>query len=168
MKSSGKKERGLVEPSKKIRIGWQEWVSLPSIGVPMVKAKIDTGAKTSSLHAMDIRRYKKNQKDYVSFKVHPLQGTKKIAVVCHAPIIDYRAVMSSNAQLEKRYVISSIIILGGKSWEIEITLSNRDPLRFRMLLGRQALNSRVLIDPAKRLLTQSISPKAAKAIYLER
>lgn len=154
-----------MECEKKIHIGWQEWVSLPTIGIPAVKAKIDTGARTSSLHALDIRRFKENKREYLSFRVHPIQGSKKIVVACRAPIIDYRGVMSSNAQIEKRYVINSLIRLGGKEWEIEITLSNRDPLRFRMLLGRQALDSMVLIDPSKKLLVRSISKKRAKEIY---
>ncbi|MCB1072468.1 MAG: ATP-dependent zinc protease [Chlamydiia bacterium] len=135
----------------KLHIGWQEWVSLPGLEIPAIKAKIDTGAKTSSLHAFDIEPIMKNKKEYVKFYVHPIQRNKTISIPCCCPIFDIRNVMSSNAQVEERYVIKSLLSLGGEKWEIEITLSDRDPLRFRMLLGREALASRVVIDPSKAL-----------------
>ncbi|MCP5504209.1 MAG: ATP-dependent zinc protease [Chlamydiales bacterium] len=135
----------------KLHIGWQEWVSLPGLEIPAIKAKIDTGAKTSSLHAFDIKPIMKNKKEYVKFSVHPMQRNNRISIPCCCPIFDIRNVMSSNAQVEERYVIKSLLCLGGKQWEIEITLSDRDPLRFRMLLGREALASRVVIDPSKTL-----------------
>lgn len=137
---------------KKLHIGWQEWACLPDLKIPAIKAKIDTGAKTSSLHAFDIKPILKNKKDYVKFSVHPLQRSNKVSISCCCPIFDIRSVMSSSGHVEERFVIQSLICLGDEKWEIEITLSDRDPLRFRMLLGREALNSKVIIDPSKSLL----------------
>lgn len=154
-----------MDKRDKIGIGWQEWVSLPELHVPAIKAKIDTGAKTSSLHACAIEPYEHNHKPYVKFIVHPLQGNTSISIACHAPVVDIRGVMSSNAQIENRYVIKSWLCLGSAKWEIELTLSNRDPLRFRMLLGRQALRSKVLIDPSKSLCTVNYSKRSLKKFY---
>lgn len=141
----------MKEKNQKLSIGWQEWVALPMLKIPAIKAKIDTGAKTSSLHAYNIRQFKEGNIDFVSFLVHPLQKNNSIRISCFAPIFDIRGVMSSNGHVEQRYVIKSLLCLGSNSWEIELTLSNRDPLRFRMLLGREALGSKVLIHPSKAL-----------------
>lgn len=149
----------------KLDIGWQEWVSLPTLKIPVIKAKIDTGAQTSSLHAFDIKEVKKDGSDFVSFKVHPLQKNNAIEISCLAPIIDRRRVMSSNGHAEKRYVIKSTLILGSNTWEIELTLSNRDPLHFRMLLGRQALVSKVTIDPSKTMCITKITKKDLQKFY---
>ncbi|MEC7839236.1 MAG: ATP-dependent zinc protease [Chlamydiota bacterium] len=155
-----------MKPKKdKINIGWQEWVALPHLHLPAIKAKIDTGAKTSSIHAFDIEPYKRGKQQYVKFMIHPLQSDNEIDIICHAPVIDIRGVMSSNAIIEQRYVIKSPLVLANQKWDIELTLSNRDPLRFRMLLGREALRSKVLIDPAKILLTQSYTKKTLYKMY---
>lgn len=146
-------------------IGWQEWVELPELNVPAIKVKIDTGAKTSSLHAYDIRRVRQNRMDYVSFMIHPLQGKDKPEIPCCEPIIDVRNVMSSNGHIEERFVISTPIILGKRKWDIELTLSNRDPLRFRMLLGREALRDQVIIDPSKSLLVKKYKKKDLQRFY---
>ncbi len=149
----------------KIRIGWQEWVSLPYLNIPAVKAKIDTGAKTSSIHAFNIEPYQRGNKEYVKFIIHPLQGNTSIDIVCHAPVIDIRGVMSSNAHVENRYVIKSELCLGDRKWEIELTLSDRDPLRYRMLLGREALRSKVLIDPSKSLCVTKYTKRELSDLY---
>lgn len=131
----------------KLLIGRDEWCQLPDLRISAIKAKIDTGAKTSALHAFNIKRIKKNQKRYVKFDIHPLQGDNHTLVTCRAPIVDERHIMSSSGHIEHRYVIQTTVAIGNQQWPIEVTLSNRDPLRYRMLLGREALNNRVLIDP---------------------
>ena len=150
---------------KPLRIGWQEWVSLPNLNIPALKAKIDTGAKTSSLHAFDIRRCKRKSVDCVKFIVEPIQGNHLVQVPCCAPIIDIRNVMSSNGHMEKRFVISDTLEVGDRSWTIEITLSNRDPLRYRMLLGREALRRQTIIEPAKKLMVGKISSEEILRLY---
>ena len=150
---------------EKFKIGWQEWVALPGLKIPAVKAKIDTGAKTSALHAFDIKPFTKGKKKYVRFNVNPLQGDKTIFIACSCPIFDIRNVMSSNAQVEERYVIKSMLCLGSQKWEIELTLSNRDPLRFRMLLGREALCSKVIIDPSKTLCVKKFHRNEVSNLY---
>lgn len=147
---------------QKISIGWQEWVSLPGLKIPAIKAKIDTGAKTSSLHATNIQPTKKN---HVKFTVHPLQRNKIVAIPCCYPIYDIRNVMSSNGSVEERYVIQSLLCLGKERWKIELTLSDRDPLQFRMLLGREALDSKVIIDPAKTLQIKKYAKVEVLKLY---
>lgn len=133
---------------KKLLIGNNEWCQLPKLHIPAIRAKIDTGAKTSAIHAFNIRTVNRQGKKYAYFDMHPLQANTAITVPCRALVVDEREIMSSNGHREHRYVIRTPLVLGDDSWEIEITLSNRDPLRYRMLLGREALNSRVLIDPS--------------------
>lgn len=133
--------------TEKILIGWQEWCGLPALKLPLIKAKIDTGAKTSAIHAIDIKRYKKLKKDWVSFKVHPLQADNRITMECHAVLLEQRHVMSSNGMNELRNVIQTKLKIAELEWDIQLTLSNRDPLKFRMLLGRQALGNHTIIDP---------------------
>lgn len=147
------------------KIGWQEWVELPSLGIPAIKVKIDTGAKTSSLHAYNIKRKRYKRKDCVSFVLHPLQGVDEPEISCCVPIIDVRGVMSSNGHIEERFVISTPLVLGNRKWDIELTLSNRDPLRFRMLLGREALKGNVVIDPSKSLLVNKYNKKDLHDFY---
>ena len=138
---------------QKLAIGWREWVGLPQIGLPLIKAKVDTGARTSALHAYFIEPYQKDQTDWIYFGIHPIQNNPKISVECHAPVFDQRVVRDSGGHEELRYVIQSLLQLGGLSWPIEITLTNRDNMKFRMLLGRSAMANRVLIDPAKSYLS---------------
>ncbi len=149
----------------KIIIGWREWCALPSLNIPAIKAKIDTGARTSSLHAFDIRTTHTEQKDRVHFSIHPIQGNNKIVVQCHATILDERYVMSSSGHKELRCVISTTVNLGDLSWEIELTLSDRDPLRFRMLLGREALKKNVIINPSRSLSLGRIKKAELRALY---
>lgn len=130
----------------KLFIGWQEWCGLPGLHIPVIKAKIDTGAATSAIHAVNIKLHKKQQQDWVSFDVYPIQGDSHIYRTCHAKVVDKRYIMSSNGIKEHRYVIETKLTIAELEWPIQLTLSNRDPLKFRMLLGREALGSRVLID----------------------
>ena len=134
---------------EKIIIGWREWISLPDLNVLGLKVKVDTGARTSALHAFEIRPFKNNNEPWVEFYVHPIQRHRKPEIKCEAKIFDTRTVISSNGQQELRYVIISTLRLGDLSWPIEITLTNRDEMGFRMLLGRQAMQNRLLVDPSK-------------------
>lgn len=151
--------------NEKLLLGRDAWCQLPDINLPMIKAKIDTGAKTSALHALNIAIIKKNRKRFVTFDVHPLQRNDKILISCIAPLIDQRHIMSSSGHIEHRYVIQTKLTMGNQSWHIEVTLSNRDPLRYRLLLGREALSNRVLIDPSLSCHQQKVSYRKVVRLY---
>lgn len=133
-------------------IGFREWISLPGLGLPAIKGKIDTGAKTSSLHAFDIHLEKEGKKTYVSFKVHPIQGDDKFEIVCRAPLLERRSVSDSGGHKELRYVIRTTLIMGGVKKKIDLTLTNRGSMKYRMLIGRSALEE-FYIDPSQSYLT---------------
>ena len=133
--------------TRKIIIGKEEWCALPDLGLPAIKARIDSGAKTSSLHAFNIHSFEDNGKKYVHFDIHPIQGNRKIIQSCRGLVVDRRDVKSSSGEKEKRHVIKTPIKLGNETWEIEVTLTNRDSMGYRMLIGREAMKERVLIDP---------------------
>lgn len=134
-----------VKKEKKI-IGWREWVSLPDLGIDAIKVKVDTGARSSSIHAADIQIYQKENENWARFKVCPKQRTTKFSIVCHAKVIEFRKVRSSNGQSESRPVILTPIELLGDRWPIELTLTNRDEMGFRMLLGRESFRKRFWVD----------------------
>ncbi|MBK1647048.1 ATP-dependent zinc protease [Rhabdochromatium marinum] len=128
-------------------LGWREWAGLPALGLPLLKAKLDTGARTSALHAFDLdTETDANDQLWVRFAVHPIQQQPEIVVQCRAPVIDQRQVSDSGGHREQRYVITTPLHLGTSSWPIELTLTNRDSMRFRMLIGRTALAGRALVD----------------------
>lgn len=128
-------------------IGWREWVGLPDLGVPLLKAKIDTGARTSAVHAYRVRPFERDGRAFVEFFIHPVQHRRQPEVACEAEVLEERWVTSSNGEREKRYIVKTRLSLAGKSWPIELSLTNRDDMGFRMLLGRQALRRRFVIDP---------------------
>jgi hypothetical protein len=140
-------------PSRKARselptIGWREWVALPGLGISAVKAKVDTGARSSSIHALNIEIFRQDGKAYVRFAVHPLQRDTKTTVHVEAPLLEHRRVRSSGGHETIRPVVVTEVELLGQRWLIELTLANRVTMGFRMLLGRQAIRRRFLVDPA--------------------
>jgi ribosomal protein S6--L-glutamate ligase len=150
---------------KKIIVGSEEWCALPQINIPAIKARVDSGAKTSALHAVNITPYKKNGNPWVSFEVHPLQNDGKTTIHCEAPVFDKRRVKSSSGQSEKRFVIKIAISIAEDTWEIEVTLTNRDSMGYRMLLGRQAMSGKMLVDPEASLLLGELSPDVLETYY---
>lgn len=140
-------------------VGWREWVALPELGVPLIKAKVDTGARTSCLHARDVTIFMRKKQRWVRFTIYPTQRSTRSAVVCAAPLVDERWVRSSNGRAQLRPVILTQVDVGGECWDIELTLTNRDVMGFRMLLGRQAARGRMLVDPGASYLTRKVRPR---------
>lgn len=128
--------------------GWREWVGLPEAGIDWVKAKIDTGAQTSALHASDVSEFSRGGADWVRFTVHPWQDNDLDAVVVERPVHDRRTVRSSSGHSEDRLVVLMDVALCGRTIPAEITLTSRDEMVFRMLIGREALRQGYLVDPA--------------------
>ena len=153
---------------KKI-IGWREWVALPQLGIPAIKAKVDTGARTSALHAYKLEPFVEGGVTKIRFNIHPLQKRDDIKLYCIADVIDQRIVTDSGGHREERYVIRTPLQVGKATWEIELTLTNRDTLLFRMLLGRTAMHSHLVVDPTLsyvtgRKLRRAYRQKLAKSI----
>ena len=134
---------------KKPIIGWREWVALPELGVDRMKAKIDTGARTSALHAFGIQLFKKRGKDWIRFTIQPYQKNATDKRTCTCPLRESRVVTNSGGTREQRFVIETRVAMGAQSWPIEITLTNRDQMGFRMLLGRTAIKRRFYVDPGR-------------------
>lgn len=133
-------------------IGWREWISLPELGVESLKAKVDTGARTSSLHAWCIEEYEKDGQPWVRFFLHPEQRDDTFEVEAHAPLCERRHVRPSTGRRQLRHVIETTVELLGHSYTTEVTLASRDAMGFRMLLGRQALRRRFVVDPGRSFL----------------
>lgn len=134
---------------KKTIIGRQEWCSLPELHIKQMRAKIDTGAKTSAMHAEDITLFNRGGKRHVRFLVRPIAGDTGRAVYCEALLVDTRSIASSNNSRELRYIIRTKLVIGDFAGEIELSLTNRHLMRFNILLGREALNQFALVDPSK-------------------
>ncbi len=134
--------------SEKLIVGWREWVALPALAIPAIKAKVDTGARTSALHAFLLEPFWAHGVRKVRFGIHPLQKRTDLAIICVAKVVDQRIVTDSGGHREQRYVIETPIRLDTAEWLVEVTLTNREEMRFRMLLGRTALDQRMIVDPA--------------------
>jgi len=139
-------------PSPTTTIGWREWVGFPGLESVEVKAKIDTGARSSAIHAFNVDTFERSGEAWASFEVHPVQRHRFPTVRVEAPLVDRRAVRSSNGVAEERLVIVTPVQLGPDRFPIELTLTNRDEMGFRLLLGRSAVRRRYLVDPAKSYL----------------
>lgn len=146
---SDARESSIRRTSNKPVIGWREWVSLPDLGIGAIKAKVDTGARSSALHAYDVRIVKRRGAERVRFKVHPIQRNNKAAVETEADLHERRWVRSSSGERSLRPVILTTVEMLGEQFEIELTLVNRDAMGFRMLLGRQAVRRRFVVDPGR-------------------
>jgi hypothetical protein len=146
-------DEGEARSESAMTIGWREWLALPELGIAAIKAKIDTGARSSSLHTHFIEHINGSHTERVRFSVRPLRKREDVEIFCEADIVDYRRVKDSGGHSEMRCFISTSVSMGGCSWPIEISLANREEMRFRMLLGRTALKSGFVVDPGKSYLT---------------
>lgn len=145
-------------------VGWREWVAFPDLGIEAVKAKLDTGALTSALHAWDVTPFTKGGEDWIRFVVYPDQRHKSNPITSEARIKDRRRITNSGGRSEMRYVIETVIQADHETWRIELGLTNRDDMGFRLLIGREAMRGRLLIDPNSsfRLGRHIVRPKVSK------
>jgi len=151
-----------LTPKEPLKIGWREWVALPDLRVGAIKAKIDTGARTSALHAFRIEPFRRTGALWLRFELHPIQRSEAMKVTCEARAVDERLVRNSGGGVERRYIISTLLKIGENVWPIEMALANRDQMGFRMLLGRTALEGRALIEPGRSYLLGARAPKARR------
>jgi hypothetical protein len=149
----------MTKDSELTSIGWREWVALPDLGLPAIKAKIDTGARTSALHAFLIEPYQEAGIEMLRFLIHPIQRNQEFQVECRCPVYDVREVTDSGGHREMRYVIQSNVTIGNGHWPIELTLTNRDTMSFRMLLGRKAMEERFLVNPGASYINGKLGPR---------
>lgn len=151
--------------TRKLIVGSEEWCALPEIGLPAIKARVDSGAATSSLHAFNIVPFQRDGECWISFEVHPLQNDRSVVIRHEAPVLEQRGVRNTSGITETRYVIREQLVLGEQSWPIELTLSNRDAMGYRMLLGRQAMVGRVLVDPEGSLQLGEVPSAQLEEMY---
>ena len=151
----------------KLILGSEEWCSFPDLGIPAIKARVDSGAKTSALHAINIAPFVKEGINWVKFDINPIQNNLKTVIHCESLLIDKRIVKSSSGFREQRYVIQTDIKIGEDIWKIEMTLTNRDSMGFRMLLGREAMSGRILVDPEQKYLLGQTTLENLKNLYVD-
>ena len=150
---------------EKFIAGSKEWCSLPQLDIAAVKARVDSGAKTSSIHAYNIEPFTRDSSQWVRFDLHPLQKSRRATIRCEAPVVDRRTIRSSNGTSEKRFVIKTPMTLNGATWDIELTLTNRDAMGYRMLLGREAMSGRILVDSEEEFLFGDVSDEQLELLY---
>jgi ribosomal protein S6--L-glutamate ligase len=150
---------------EKIILGSEEWCSFPELQIPAIKARVDSGAKTSAMHALNIAPFVKDDLNWVKFDINPIQNNQKTVIHCQALLVDKRIVKSSSGFREQRYVIQTNITVGSDTWPIEVTLTNRDSMGFRMLLGREAMSGRILVDPEEKYLQGQTTTESLKDFY---
>ncbi|SHH30430.1 ATP-dependent zinc protease family protein [Ferrimonas marina] len=136
----------MQQSPERMRVGWREWVALPELGIERIKAKLDTGARTSCLHAFKTEPFERDNKPWLRMHVHPHQGDEQTVLVCEAPLVEYRKVTDSGGHAEQRPVILTELTMGGARWPIEMTVTNRDTMKFRMLIGRTAMQGHLMVD----------------------
>jgi hypothetical protein len=136
-------------------VGWREWINLPDLGVDRIKVKVDSGARTSALHAFNLQAFRENDQEWVTFSLHPLQQNTQLEVPCRALVKEHRIVRDSGGHEETRVVIETNVTLGDERWPIELTLTDRENMGFRMLLGRNAVKGLFYIDPTQSFLLSS-------------
>ena len=141
-----------MEDGERHAAGWREWVALPALGVGRIKAKLDTGARSSAIHAWDIAPRTLDGEQWVAFTLHPLQRNDRVRKDCLARVVDRRYVTNSGGGRERRYVIETLLRIGELEWPIELTITNRDEMGFRMLIGRTAMTGRLTVDPSRSYL----------------
>ena len=151
--------------AQKLILGSEEWCSFPDLNIPIIKARVDSGAKTSALHAVNIAPFVRDNENWVKFDINPIQNNTKAVKHCEAKLIDKRVVKSSSGYREQRFVIQTELKIGEATWKIEMTLTNRDSMGFRMLLGREAMSGRVLVDPEQKYLLGQPSLESIKTFY---
>jgi hypothetical protein len=152
--------------SEKVVVGWREWISLPALGIDAIKVKIDTGARSSSLHAFDIEPFERDGAAWVRFVVHPIQRDTDTTTPVEAPVLDFRHVRSSSGHIQHRPVIRTEIRLDNRIWPIDLTLAPRDEMGFRMLLGREAVRGKFVVDPGRSYVVSE--PRSTKATLKKR
>jgi hypothetical protein len=146
---TGAKQENRLETSKRLRLpvlGWREWVALPELGIKKIKAKVDTGARSSSLHAYDLEIFEREGESWVRFRIHPVQRKREEVVEAEAKVLEFRSVRSSSGEASMGPVIVTTVKLLNDTLPVELTLANRDEMGFRMLLGREAFRRRFLVD----------------------
>ena len=144
--------RGRKRTKRLPSLGWREWVGLPGLGVGQIKAKVDTGARSAALHAFEIERFERAGEIWVRFRVHPVQRSARPTVEAEGQLIDERWVRSSSGRATLRPVIRTPLVVGKRRWLIEVSLVRRDLMGFRLLLGRQSVRNRFVVDPGKSFL----------------